>query len=261
MRRREGVRVSLICATRGEVGEISDPSLATPENLAQVREQELRAACDVLGIEDLFILGYRDSGMAGTPDNQHPQALNRANRHEVVGRIVEIIRQTKPQVIITFDPKGGYGHPDHIAVHEASSEAFSAAGDTARYSNQLSNGLEPHRPRKLYYFVFRRSMIRDFQAAMKAAGIELDFVDMDAESMGTPDEEITNVVDVGRYVERKEQAARCHRTQVGKGQFLERIPEALRVRLMSTENLVRAEPPFVPGQDAIEEGIFDDFEV
>ena len=114
------VRVGLICATRGEVGEISDPSLATPEDLGCVREQEFRAACKALGVKELFILGYRDSGMAETLENQHPQALCQASPNEVVGRIVEIIRRLKPHVMLTFDQNGGYGHPDHIFIHRAS---------------------------------------------------------------------------------------------------------------------------------------------
>ncbi|MFQ5873964.1 MAG: PIG-L family deacetylase, partial [Dehalococcoidia bacterium] len=153
----EEVRVVLICATRGEVGEISDPSLATVENLAQVRERELREACDILGVEEIIILGYRDSGMAGTPDNEHPQALCRAPQAEVVGGIVEVVRREKPDVILTFDLRGGYGHPDHIAVNQAAREAFAAAANPSRYPEQLDGGLRPHRPRKLYYFVIPRS--------------------------------------------------------------------------------------------------------
>ena len=107
----QGVRVALVCATRGEVGEISNPSLATPETLGQVREEELRAACRALGVEDLFILGYRDSGMDGTLDNRHPQALCQADLHEVAGRTVAIIRQLRPQVVLTFDPNGGLRSP------------------------------------------------------------------------------------------------------------------------------------------------------
>ena len=153
----EGVRVSLICATRGEAGEIRDPSLATRGNLAQVRERELRAACEVLGVEDLYVFGYRDSGMKGAPDNQHPEALCQARPSEVAGKIVEIIRSLGPQVVVTFDPTGGYGHPDHIAIHNAAVEAFGAAGDASRFPEQLGDGLEPHR--RPASFTTRRSPV------------------------------------------------------------------------------------------------------
>src|SRR6184192_3062754 len=88
-----GVEPGLVCATRGEVGEIADPALATPENLGQVREGEMRAAAEVLGVHNLWFLDYRDSGMAGTPENEDPRAFVRASAAEVVGKLVAIIHQ------------------------------------------------------------------------------------------------------------------------------------------------------------------------
>src|ERR671932_2725290 len=99
----EGVAVALVCATRGEVGEIADPALATPETLGDVREAELRCAARALGVGELLFLGYRDSGMAGTPTNEDPRALARAPAEEVVARLVGIIRRLRPQVLVTFD--------------------------------------------------------------------------------------------------------------------------------------------------------------
>ncbi|MFQ5934481.1 MAG: PIG-L family deacetylase, partial [Dehalococcoidia bacterium] len=168
----EGVRVSVVCATRGEAGEISDPSLASAENLAQVRERELRKACRALGVETVYILGYRDSGMGGAPSNHHPRALRNAPIEEVSGRIVEAIRRERPQVILTFDPDGGYGHPDHIAIHKAAREAFTAAALSNRYPGQLKVDLQPFQPHKLYYFVFPRSAVAEFRRALQEAGVE-----------------------------------------------------------------------------------------
>ncbi len=244
----EGVRVVLVCATRGEAGEISDPSLATSENLGQVREQELREAARTLGVADLCLLGYRDSGMSGSPSNQHPEALYRADQDQVTGQIVEIIRRVRPQVLVTFDPKGGYGHPDHIAVHKAARDAFVSAGDPSRYLELSANGLQPHSPSRLYYFVFPRSAVYAFQAAIREEGIQSDLADIDPETMGTPDDEITTIIDVAMHKAAKEQAARHHRTQtLGKDPF-NWIPEPLRSSFLSTEHLVRAEPPFVSGE-------------
>jgi N-acetyl-1-D-myo-inositol-2-amino-2-deoxy-alpha-D-glucopyranoside deacetylase len=101
------VRVVLVCATRGEAGEISDPKLATPEQLGEVREQELRCACQKLQVDDVYFLGYRDSGMAGTPENEAPGALATADPDEVVGKIVAHIRRERPDVMVTFDETGG----------------------------------------------------------------------------------------------------------------------------------------------------------
>src|SRR5512136_1013163 len=127
------VRVVLVCATRGEAGEISDPQLSTAEHLGEVREQELRCACQKLGVDDLFFLGYRDSGMAGTPENQDPRALAMADEGEAVGKIVAHIRRERPEVVVTFDERGGYGHPDHMAIHRFAKAAFAAAADPAMY--------------------------------------------------------------------------------------------------------------------------------
>ena len=252
----EGVHVALLCATRGEVGQISDASLATSKNLGQVREGELRAACEILGVKDLHILEYRDSGMAGTSDNGHPRAFNQANQDEVVASIVEVIRRLKPQVVMTFESHGGYGHPDHIAIHHAAREAFSAAGDPTRYAEQLAEGLQPHRPDKLYYFAFPRSVARGIHEAFREANIESDFSDMDPETLGVPDEEITTVVDVGRYSETKVRAARCHRTQTLADDPFSWAPEPVRSSIVSREYLIRAEPPFVPGRDHKEDDLF-----
>ena len=256
----EGVGVSLVCATRGEVGEISDPSLATPENLAQVREWELRQACAALGVEELFLFGYRDSGMAGTADNENPRSLHQADSHRLTSEVAEIIRRVRPQVLLTFDANGGYGHPDHIAMHHATRQAFSAAGDPAMYPEHLTNGVRPHQPAKLYYFVFTRSMVRTFHQALVESDVQTDFRDMDPETMGVPDEEVTTVVDVSRYLEQKERAGLCHRTQIQGDQVFEWIPEAVRTGFLSREHLVRAEPPFAPGQ-AMEGDIFDGVQV
>ena len=126
-----GVRVVLVCATRGEAGEISNPELASSERLGEVREQELRCACRTLGVEDLFFLDYRDSGMAGTAENEDPRALAQADFDEAVGKIVAHIRREQPDVVVTFDENGGYGHPDHIAIHHLTKAAFAAAADPA----------------------------------------------------------------------------------------------------------------------------------
>src|SRR5207249_130525 len=128
-----GAQVTLLCATRGEVGEISDLSLATPETLQYVRELELRAAMAQIGLSDVRFLPYRDSGMAGTPENEDPRALHAQPAETVVGDLVRLIRDVRPHVVLTWEPGGGYGHPDHIAVHKHTVAAFEAAGDAAQF--------------------------------------------------------------------------------------------------------------------------------
>ena len=129
-----GMPVTMVCATRGEVGEISEGSAATPETLGQYREQELRDAMEVLGVSDVRFLEYRDSGMYGTPENADPRAFVNAPADTVVESLVRIIRERQPEVIVTWDESGGYGHPDHIATYHHATAACGAAADAARYA-------------------------------------------------------------------------------------------------------------------------------
>ncbi|MCC7104163.1 MAG: PIG-L family deacetylase, partial [Chloroflexi bacterium] len=169
----EGIRTVLVTCTGGEVGEIAHPSLATPETLAEVRERELRAACEILGITDLHLLGYRDSGMAGTADNEHPASFHRADLEQATGRLVALVRQLRPQVMVTYDENGFYGHPDHIKTNRIAVAAFHAAGDRARYP---ALG-EPWRPSKLYYTAVPRSRLRELPRRLRELGIEGPFDD------------------------------------------------------------------------------------
>ena len=120
----EGVEVSLICSTNGDAG-VTDPKfLEDYDTMTELRLAELHCAAETLGFSKVYAFGYRDSGMEGAEDNQHPDSLYQADMDEVIGRIVKAIRETRPQVVVTFDPYGGYGHPDHIKMHKATTRAF-----------------------------------------------------------------------------------------------------------------------------------------
>jgi len=231
----EGVKVCLICATGGEEGEIYDPSLGTREQIAEIRERELRCACRVLGISELHLLGYRDSGMEGTPANQDPRSLVQADPHEVVGRIVRLIRQIRPQVMVTFEEGGGYGHPDHKAIHRHAKAAFYAAGDPDQYPEHLAEGLEPYAPQRLYYTAFPRSVFQKLVQAAKEMGIEPPDRYRDLESLGVPDEFCTTRVDISAYLEIQERARQCHRSQLAPDSLFTLIPEELRRQFQHTD--------------------------
>lgn len=245
----EGVRVVLACATGGEAGEISDPSLGTKEQLAGIRERELRCACDVLGIGELHLLGYRDSGMAGSPDNDDLRSLVQADPAEVAGKIVRLIRQVRPQVVVTFEEGGGYGHPDHVAIHRHTVAAFQAAGDPSQYPEHVAVGLEPHVPEKLYFTALPRRFFRGLAQRLSALGFDLGrLADFDWESMGVPDELCTAEIDVSAYVDIKLQAFQCHRSQLSPNGPFSLIPPEVRWDFMGTECFSLAGSRLGPGQ-------------
>lgn len=226
-----GVETGLICATRGEVGEISDPVLATPDNLGEVREQEMREAVAALNVHNLWFLGYRDSGMAGTPENQDPRSLVQASAAEVIGKLVTIIRQFRPQVMITFDETGGYGHPDHIAIYKYTTGAFHAAADAAQYPE-----LGPaHAVSKLYYSSFARRHIMMMADWMQAQNYEGVFKDLDINQMGLSDDQISVLLDVEPWHETKARSWAKHRTQMNPNTPLARLPEELQRKWRSNE--------------------------
>ena len=128
-----GVRVYYVCSTGGEVGTVDQSHLQGHDTIESLRADELKCAAEALGLAGVFYLGYRDSGMRGSADNKHPDSLAMAPLEEAAGRAVKIMREIKPDVVITHDAGGGYGHPDHIATHDMTVEAFHAAGDPGRY--------------------------------------------------------------------------------------------------------------------------------
>jgi len=208
----QGVRITLLCATRGEVGEISDPHLATPETLGQVREEELRCACRVIGIQEWRVLGYRDGQMS----SYDPQ--------EVEGKVVRAIREVRPQVVLTFGPDGISGHLDHITTGKATTDAFFSAGDEERFSEHMAEGLFPHKAQKLYYVAVPRSRFR-------AMSLDLP---------GTCDDRITTVIDVVPFLEVKKRALACHKTQLPPGNIFAQMSNEEIRRWWGKEHFVLA---------------------
>ena len=146
---RRRVRTGVVICTGGEEGLILDPDLdpvADRPRLRELRAREVRDACAILGVAELRMLGYRDSGMLSTTANQHPEAFMNAERVEATGRLVRIIRELRPSVIVTEPPGGLYAHPDHVMCHEVSVEAFQAAGNAQAFPDAGP----PWRVAKLY---------------------------------------------------------------------------------------------------------------
>lgn len=241
----QGVSITLVCATRGEAGQIADPALATPETLGAVREQELRCACRELGVERLIFLDYRDSGMAGSPDNQHPRAFMNAPAAEVVPRLVGIMRELRPDVVVTFEPNGGYGHPDHKAIHRHGVAAFHAAGDPTRYPEQGA----PFQPDRLFYSALTRSFFQELLRRVKARGIDPGEFDerIRQGEVGWPDENVNTVIDVSAFAQRKWAALHCHATQFGPTHMFRCLPPEEIFPLLGREFFALVWPAPSPG--------------
>ncbi len=240
-----GVRVVLVCATRGEEGEISDPALATPEKLGEVREGELRCAAQTLGIQEPIFLGYRDSGMAGTPSNQDPRAYVNVPGDEVVARLVGIIRKERPEAVVTFEPNGGYGHPDHMAIHRHTVAAFHAAGDPNRYPEQGA----PWQPARLFYTAIPRSFFVQMRDRLADMGVDTSQFDrFEDAGAGWPDDQVNVAMNVEDKIEEKWAALHCHATQMSKDSFLFKLPEEMTKEGLSREHFALAWPEPKPGE-------------
>lgn len=244
-----GVRVVLAVATGGEEGEVVNPELRGQVNLAKlpaIRWQEQLCAQRALGIAEIVRLGYRDSGMADSAANRNPRAFVSIPPDEVVGAIVGLIRQQRPQVVITFDETGGYGHPDHITVHGATRRAFQVAGDPDAYPDRGKSWT----PLKLYYPVFAQRMIREVRETYRARGLpfhfgsgldEIDAGGTEERVPGFPDEVITTIVNVSSTIDNKLDAFRCYATQMLPDFFYLTAPADIAHGPLSREYAILAE--------------------
>lgn len=245
-----GHQVTLVCCTRGEVGEISDPALATPETLGWVRELELRAAMAQLGLTDVRLLPFRDSGMEGTAENEDPRCLHKAPAGSVVGELVAIMRDVRPHVVFTWDPTGGYGHPDHVATHRHTVAAFDACGDAAAFPEAG----EPWTPERLYWGARTMKRFATMFLEIEKRGLLPEPMDDDRrrrleEALNTPDPVTSLIVDTSRFVDRKRSAARMHKSQFGENSMFARIPEDMQAEFYGQERFFQARPEWPEGAE------------
>lgn len=243
----EGANVTLICATNGDVGTMEEKYLHGYQSIAEVRLAELQCAAQILGLTRLYAFGYRDSGMPGSPDNEHPDSLVAAGLDDVVRRVTAVIREVRPQVVVTFDPYGGYGHPDHLRMHEATVGAFQAAPDPSRFADQIQDGLQPYTPQKLYYLTFDRRWLKLFVRLLvllrknpRRLGQNQD---IDLMAIAEHDFPIHARIDTRDYFKLAEQAAQCHASQLGgfaQTGLIQRIREMVQPK---DDTFMRAVPP------------------
>jgi LmbE family N-acetylglucosaminyl deacetylase len=215
----------VVTCTNGELGEVNIPDLrlnprkdpADRQRLALIRQEELSKAAAILGVTRVYLLGYHDSGMAGWDSNHDRQAFVQANQEDVTGQLVHIIRRHRPDVVVTYDAHGGYGHPDHIMAHRVTVASVEAAAVAKRFPE----GGSPWQVRKVYYVVWSRSSVRRAIQVMQV----LDFFGLhtplrephfDPDTLGCPDELITTRIDVRSVMRAKWAALFAHRSQMGR---------------------------------------------
>jgi N-acetyl-1-D-myo-inositol-2-amino-2-deoxy-alpha-D-glucopyranoside deacetylase len=252
---RRGVDVYLICATRGEAGDVDEEYLQGYHSIAERREAELRCAAGKLGLAGVYFLDYRDSGMPGSADNHHPQALMNAPLEDVARKIIVYIRRLRPQVVITFDPIGGYRHPDHIAIHQATVRAF----ESAAQPNPLldAQGLPPYQPAKLYFHTIPRAFLRLSVRLMRLTGRDPHRAgrngDIDLAAIAAVEFPTDAVVDYHEVAAIREEAAACHASQGGGGLTGGWLGRVFR-RWMARDTFMRAYP--LPVNGHVERDLF-----
>ncbi|HEY7105988.1 MAG TPA: mycothiol conjugate amidase Mca [Acidimicrobiia bacterium] len=236
----EGVRTVLVTCTGGEAGDILNPEADSPEaraDLAAVRMRELEASVGIIGYHELYLLGYRDSGMPDTEHNAHPDNFANADLDEAVGRLVRIIRDERPQVIISYPDarEGGYQHPDHIRVHDIGVLGFDRAGDADWYPDLG----EPWQPLKLYSSGgFSRDRIMKMHEYFITRGEESPFKEWVERMPADRPDTTTTRIDIGDYLHVGRAALLAHRTQVAESMFFFRVPPEVSRELHPYEDFV-----------------------
>jgi LmbE family N-acetylglucosaminyl deacetylase len=247
---RAGAKVTLICGTRGEVGEISDASLATPDTLGYVRELELRAAMAQLELWDVRLLPFRDSGMAGWEQNNDPRCLHAQPAEVVVAHLVAAMRELRPHVVFTWDPTGGYGHPDHLAMHRHTLAAFDVANDPSQFPEAGA----AWQPKRLYWGAFTMRRFAGMFLEMERRGllpepIEPERKERFLKAMEEPEPPISLIHETLDLADIKRRSAQMHRSQFGESSMFTRIPEDLRTRFYGEERFYQARPEWDPASE------------
>jgi LmbE family N-acetylglucosaminyl deacetylase len=238
----KGYDTYYVCATRGEAGTVDEIHMKGFKDTAEMRTDELMRAAKELGLKQVFFLGYRDSGMPGMDANQHPDAQINHSLDEVAGRVVKYIRELKPDIVITFDPIGGYKHPDHIHIHKATVLAFENA-DVATFHPESG---APFKPSALYYQVFPKGLLKLATRLMPLFGKDPTKFgrngDINMKELADVSFPIHVRLDVRSVADAKRKASECHASQGG--MQMRRGVMGLITRLIGEkEEYMRAFPP------------------
>lgn len=242
-----GADVTLICTTGGEEGEVAPHFIEQYGSKQATRHAELRCAAEKLGLSQVYMLGYRDSGMAGTPSNKHPDALASAPLDEVTAHVTHLMRTLRPHVVVTFDPVGGYRHPDHIVSHQATVAAFARAGD----ASYRDSDLPPYQPQKLYYSVIPRGWLKWFVKVMPLFGRDPTRFgknqDVDLTKLVADEFPIHARIAYHAVEDRRNAAVQCHASQIDSPTLTQSVVGWVIRALAGGESFMRAHPAPVAG--------------
>lgn len=241
-----GVETYYVCATRGEVGSADEEYMKGFKDTAEMRTDELNRAAKILGLREVRFLGYRDSGMPGMEANQHPDAQINHPIEEVAGKVVKHIREIQPDIVVTFDPIGGYKHPDHIHIHNATVLAFEKADDASFHPDAGS----PFKPKALYYQVFPRGFLKAMTRILPLIGKDPAKWgrngDINLKELAEVDFPVHVRLDVRSVAEVKRLASEQHASQGGK-QMNSGFFGVVRKVFGEREDFMRAHPPVQDG--------------
>jgi LmbE family N-acetylglucosaminyl deacetylase len=231
----EGHRVVLVCATKGELGEVAPGFLTDGESLTDRRVEEVRAAAEILGAQRVDFLGYRDSGMEGEPTTKDPECFAMADVDEAAGRLAAILREEDAEVLTVYDERGNYGHPDHVQVHRVGIRAAELAGTPRVYESTMNRD---------YIVELMKSRAAEMQDIADAPDPE----EMD---LGMPAEVITTTVDVSAYVGQKRAAMVAHASQIPEESFFLQLPPDAFTAAFGQEWFIRRGPERATVEDTL----------
>jgi N-acetyl-1-D-myo-inositol-2-amino-2-deoxy-alpha-D-glucopyranoside deacetylase len=234
-----GLAVTVVTCTRGEEGENLAGIDLGADDLLTHRMRELAAALAALGVDEHTFLGYRDSGMAGSPANEHPDAFAAADLYDAAARLARLVRRHRPAVVVSDDERGTYGHPDHVKAHRVTVRALQLAADP--WWSTRDEG-EPWAVSRHYVHTLGRRRLLAFHDRLLAARLASPFGDgpLDIEQLpfGVDDDAVTARLPIGPWLDRKRAAIAAHRSQVGADSFFLNVPDDLAEDLFAVEEFV-----------------------
>lgn len=254
--RDEGVATHVVTCTGGEAGDNLAGIDLGDHDLVWHRQQEMADAVAALGLTSHTWLGFRDSGMAGTDANAHPDAFANVDLYEAAGRLARIVRDLRPHVVVSDDEHGTYGHPDHVRAHRVTDRALAMAADA-----WWDTGQDPWQVPKRYVHTLSRGRMWRVHTLLREQGLaspfgEADLSGPDALPFGSPDEDVTARIDVVDWLPDKQAAMRAHRSQIADDSFFFNVPDEWAAEGFGVEEFVLLAGVPAPGDDGLEDDLF-----